>query len=55
LSIVRAIATSHNAAVRARPLADGGLSVTVTFPPIVSSTTSPKNGSRTRRHAASYQ
>jgi signal transduction histidine kinase len=55
LSIVRAIATSHNAAVSARPLPDGGLSVTVTFPPLASPTSGPKNGTRTRHHAVSYQ
>jgi signal transduction histidine kinase len=55
LSIVRAIATSHNAAVSARPRPDGGLSVTVTFPPLASPTSGPKNGPRTRHHAASYQ
>ncbi len=32
LSIVRAIATAHGAALDARPLAGGGLSVTVSFP-----------------------
>jgi signal transduction histidine kinase len=32
LSIVRAIATAHSAALDARPLAGGGLSVTVSFP-----------------------
>jgi signal transduction histidine kinase len=55
LSIVRAIATSHSASVSARPLPDGGLSVTVAFPPLASPTTSPMNRSRTRLHAASYQ
>jgi len=33
LSIVRAIAAAHGAAVTARPLPDGGLRVTVRFPP----------------------
>ncbi len=32
LSIVRAIATAHNAAITARPLPDGGLSLSVAFP-----------------------
>jgi signal transduction histidine kinase len=55
LSIVRAIATSHDAAVSARPLPDGGLSVTVTFPPVASPTAGVKSGSRARQHAASHQ
>jgi signal transduction histidine kinase len=33
LSIVRAIASAHGATIAARPLADGGLSVRVVFPP----------------------
>ena len=33
LSIVRAIATAHHATITARPGPDGGLSVSVTFPP----------------------
>jgi signal transduction histidine kinase len=39
LSIVRAVATTHRAAVSARPLPDGGLSVTVTFPDVLVSNT----------------
>lgn len=34
LSIVRAIATAHDATVEARPRAEGGLAVTVSFPPL---------------------
>jgi signal transduction histidine kinase len=33
LSIVRAIATAHRASMSAHPMPDGGLSVSVTFPP----------------------
>jgi len=33
LSIVRAISTAHHASITARPGPDGGLSVSVTFPP----------------------
>jgi signal transduction histidine kinase len=55
LSIVRAIATSHEAVVNARPLPGGGLSVTVTFPPLAGPTTSPKDTARTRLHAGSFQ
>jgi signal transduction histidine kinase len=33
LSIVRAIATAHHASISARPMPDGGLAVSVTFPP----------------------
>jgi light-regulated signal transduction histidine kinase (bacteriophytochrome) len=32
LSIVRAIATAHDATITARPIADGGLAVSVSFP-----------------------
>jgi signal transduction histidine kinase len=34
LSIVRAIAAAHHATIAARPLPAGGLSLTVTFPPL---------------------
>jgi signal transduction histidine kinase len=38
LSIVRAIATAHDATITARSLPDGGLSVTVSFPQLVRTT-----------------
>jgi signal transduction histidine kinase len=43
LSIVRAIATAHGATITARPVPDGGLSVSVTFPQLASPTASPGN------------
>jgi signal transduction histidine kinase len=48
LSIVQAIATTHHATIAAHPRPDGGLSVTVSFPPLTSSNTT----SRTPRIAA---
>jgi signal transduction histidine kinase len=51
LSIVRAIATAHDAAITARPRPGGGLAIEVTFPP---STTSPaRRTSRDRAITAS--
>jgi signal transduction histidine kinase len=47
LSIVRAIATAHHATVTARPLPEGGLSVTVAFPRPVGQ--DPGQASRSRR------
>jgi signal transduction histidine kinase len=47
LSIVRAIATAHDATVTARPLPDGGLSVTVRFPQPAS------QGASSERHSGS--
>jgi signal transduction histidine kinase len=44
LSIVRAIATAHSAAIIARPVPGGGLSVSVTFPPPASPAASPEHG-----------
>jgi len=47
LSIVRAIATAHHAAITARAVPDGGLHITVTFPPPASPPPSqqhPHNG-----------
>jgi len=44
LSIVRAIATAHDAAITARPMPDGGLGVSVSFPPPANSTASPPGG-----------
>jgi signal transduction histidine kinase len=48
LSIVRAIATAHGATVAARPLPDGGLRITVRFPPSASPAIQapPQPGSR---------
>jgi signal transduction histidine kinase len=45
LSIVRAIATAHDAAITARPRADGGLSVSATFPQPASLAVSPDSHS----------
>jgi signal transduction histidine kinase len=47
LSIVRAIATAHDATVTAHPVPDGGLSVRVIFPPPAS----PANHSHPNGHA----
>jgi signal transduction histidine kinase len=43
LSIVRAIATAHDAAITAHPLPDGGLCVSVSFPQPASSGASPEH------------
>jgi signal transduction histidine kinase len=53
LSIVQGIATTHHATITASPLADGGLTVTVTFPPPTSAGTSHNNMPRTRLLATS--
>jgi signal transduction histidine kinase len=53
LSIVRAIATTHHATIDAHPLPDGGLSVSVTFPPPTSPDTGAKKVSRADRFATS--
>jgi signal transduction histidine kinase len=53
LSIVRAIAKTHHATIDAQPLPDGGLTLTVTFPPPTNPATGPNNMSRTRRFATS--
>ena len=42
LSIVRAIATAHDATITAHPMPDGGLSVSVSFPQPASPTASPE-------------
>ena len=44
LSIVQAIATAHSAAIIARPVPGGGLSVSVTFPHPASPAASPEHG-----------
>jgi hypothetical protein len=41
LSIVRAIATAHDAALAARPLASGGLAIEVSFPAIPATPAGP--------------
>ena len=46
LSIVRAIATAHDATVSAHPMPDGGLYVSVSFPRPASPTASPEHHSR---------
>jgi signal transduction histidine kinase len=53
LSIVQAIATTHHAAITADPLPEGGLSVTITFPPLTRPGTSPDETSRDRTLAGS--
>jgi signal transduction histidine kinase len=53
LSIVRAIAKTHHATIDAQPLPDGGLTLTVTFPPPTNPATGPHNVSRTQRFATS--
>ena len=49
LSIVQAIAVTHHATITAHPQPDGGLSVSVTFPPPTNPTTSPDEISQDRR------
>src|SRR5579862_4073779 len=44
LSIVRAIATAHHATITARPLPEGGLSVSVTFPALANPGASADRG-----------
>jgi signal transduction histidine kinase len=51
LSIVRAIATAHDAAITVRPAPDGGLRVTIIFPRSASATASPEHHSRSDRHS----
>ena len=51
LSIVRAIATAHDAAITVRPIPDGGLRVTIIFPRSASATASPEHHSRSDRHS----
>ena len=50
LSIVRAIATAHGATITARPMPDGGLGVSVIFPPPASPTAAPELHSRSEGH-----
>ena len=51
LSIVRAIATAHDATITAHPTPDGGLSVSVSFPQPASPTASPENHSQSDGHS----
>jgi signal transduction histidine kinase len=51
LSIVRAIATAHDATITAHPIPDGGLSVSVIFPQPPSPTTSPEHHSQSDGHS----
>jgi signal transduction histidine kinase len=51
LSIVRAIATAHDAAITAYPIPDGGLSVSVIFPQPASPTATPDNRSQSDGHS----
>jgi len=51
LSIVRAIATAHDATSTAHPRPDGGLSVSAIFPPPASPTASQENHSRSDGHS----
>jgi signal transduction histidine kinase len=50
LSIVRAIATAHDAIITARPMPDGGLGVSVIFPPPASPTAAPERHPRSEGH-----
>jgi signal transduction histidine kinase len=50
LSIVRAIATAHDATITAHPMPDGGLCVSVSFPQPASRTASPEHHSQGDRH-----
>ncbi len=50
LSIVRAIATSHDATITAHPMPGGGLRVSVIFPPPASPTASPEHHSQSDGH-----
>jgi signal transduction histidine kinase len=51
LSIVRAIATAHDATITAHAIPDGGLSVSVSFPQPASPTASPENHSQNDGHS----
>jgi signal transduction histidine kinase len=50
LSIVRAIATAHDAAITAHPMPDGGLCVSVSFPQPASPAASPEHHSQGDGH-----
>jgi signal transduction histidine kinase len=49
LSIVRAITTSHRATITARPAPEGGLSVTVAFPPPTNESAGPVTTNKATR------
>ncbi|MFZ0192639.1 MAG: ATP-binding protein [Streptosporangiaceae bacterium] len=51
LSIVRAIATAHDATITANPMPDGGLCVSVSFPPPASPAASPEKHSQSDGHS----
>jgi len=51
LSIVRAIATAHDATITAHPMPDGGLCVSVIFPQPASPTASPEHRSQSDGHS----
>jgi signal transduction histidine kinase len=51
LSIVRAIATAHNATITAHPRSDGGLCVSVIFPQPASPAASPEHHSQSGGHS----
>jgi signal transduction histidine kinase len=51
LSIVRAIATAHDATITAHPITGGGLCVSVVFPQPASPASSPENHSQSGRHS----
>ncbi len=51
LSIVRAIATAHDATITAHPIPDGGLRVSVIFPQPASPTASPEHHSQSDGHS----
>jgi signal transduction histidine kinase len=51
LSIVRAIATAHDATITAHPMPDGGLSVSVSFPQPASQASSPETRSQSDRRS----
>ncbi len=51
LSIVRAIATAHDATITVHPMPDGGLSVSVTFPQPASPAAPPEHDSRGDGHS----
>jgi signal transduction histidine kinase len=51
LSIVRAIATAHNATITAHPMSDGGLCVSVIFPQPASPAASPEHHSQSGGHS----
>jgi signal transduction histidine kinase len=55
LSIVRAIATAHQASVTAHPLPQGGLCITVAFPQPAKPNAEPNRPPRRRRFASSQQ